>query len=130
MVFCNGGAHKYFLSSADWMPRNLDGRVEVSVPIYDTTLQTELKAFVDLQWRDNVKARILDENLENRYRRPSGAEPQEVRAQRDFYDVLRTINRPRESTSSETPPATRPTQDERDSVIPFDPTVKRGHPPL
>lgn len=129
MVFCNGGAHKYFLSSADWMPRNLDGRVEASVPIYDTSLQAELKAFLDLQWKDNVKARILDQNLENHYRRrPSGAK--EVRAQRDFYEVLQQINVPKKAPSSEPPPAKRASGDERDSVIPFDPLVKRGHPPL
>ncbi len=136
MVFCNGGAHKYFLSSADWMPRNLDGRVEVGVPIYDTSLQAELKAFLDLQWKDNVKARILDQNLENRYRRASlpgsTGSTKRIRAQDDFYELLREKHAPQTSSSGGSEPAKSSVETEESPVIRFDPSVKKrhGHPPL
>ena len=86
MVFCNGGSPKYFLSSTDWMTRNLDGRVEVTFPIYDTSIQEEIRSFLDIQWNDNVKARILDEKLDNRYRETPS--PGRIRAQVDIYELL------------------------------------------
>ncbi|NIW80666.1 MAG: polyphosphate kinase 1, partial [Calditrichae bacterium] len=66
-VFCNGGENKYYLTSADWMPRNLDNRVEVTFPIYDPSIQQEIKEFINIQWQDNVKARILNPTLDNQY---------------------------------------------------------------
>jgi len=127
MVFCNGGAPKYFLSSADWMPRNLDGRVEVGVPIYDTSLQAELRAFLDLQWKDNVKARILDQNLENRHRRTSSSEP--VRAQVAFRDVLQEKHGPKKGAPEGSHPAKREvTSDKRPVTLPFDPKKRLGQP--
>ena len=86
-VFCNDGDEKYFLSSADWMPRNFDRRVETACPIYDKDLQDELKAFLDYQWKDNTKARILDKKLKNKYK--DGAFTSSSRAQKDFYFYLR-----------------------------------------
>ncbi len=101
LVFANGGNEKIFLSSADWMTRNLDRRVEVTFPIYDPKLQKELKEFLDLQWADNVKARILDEHLSNQYRPRKG---EAVRSQSAFYELLRrrTLGEPKEAR----PPAT------------------------
>ncbi len=90
MVFSNGGSPKYFLSSTDWMTRNLDGRVEVTFPIYDATLQEEIRSFLDIQWQDNVKARLLDEKLGNTYREATS--PGKVRAQNDIYDLLMTLH--------------------------------------
>jgi polyphosphate kinase len=95
MAFCNGGAPKYFISSADWMSRNFEGRVEVGVPIYDSSLQGELRTFLELQWKDNVKARILDQHLENLYRRTSTGET--IRAQVAFYDALQQKHDPKNS---------------------------------
>lgn len=86
-VFHNDGDEKVFLSSGDWMTRNLDRRVEVTFPVYDKALQRELKALVDLQWEDNVKARLLDAELTNRYRPRKG---RALRAQQAFYDYLRS----------------------------------------
>lgn len=86
-IFCNGGKEKFFLSSADWMQRNIDFRVEVTFPIYDAELQKELKDFMDIQWAGNTKARILDESLSNTYRKPAENE-KPVRVQFDFYDYL------------------------------------------
>ncbi len=86
-VFCHGGKPKYFISSADWMTRNLDHRVEVACPIYDKAIQQELQIHLDIQWRDNIKARILNGALDNQYRQRGDSEPP-VRAQEAIYDFL------------------------------------------
>ncbi len=86
-IFCNGGHEKYFISSADWMVRNLDRRVEVAVPIYDKSIQEELKQFMEIQFADNTKARVINKELDNRYvkrRRASN----ERRAQDDLYKLF------------------------------------------
>jgi polyphosphate kinase len=67
-IFCNNGAPRYYISSGDWLPRNFDSRVEVACPIYDPQLQKELGDYFDLQWRDNVKARIWNGALDNNFR--------------------------------------------------------------
>ena len=85
-MFCNGGDEKIFISSADIMPRNLDRRVEVTCPIYDVNIKRELKTFLDIQWKDNVKARILNEPLDNQFR--PGDSFRHVRTQWDIYDFL------------------------------------------
>lgn len=85
-VFHNGGDEKVFLSSGDLMTRNLDRRVEVVFPVYDADLQRELKALLEIQWQDNVKARILSAEMTNQYRPRKG---KAVRAQMAFYDYLR-----------------------------------------
>lgn len=63
--FFNSGKENIYISSADLMSRNLDRRVEVTVPVYDPTLKKELIAFLNLQWNDNTSARILDNELTN-----------------------------------------------------------------
>jgi len=86
-IFCNNGDEKYFISSADLMSRNIDRRVEVTCPIYDKVIQKELRTFFDIQWADNVKARILNHKLDNQ-RRPVDKK-NEVRAQFKIYDNLK-----------------------------------------
>nr|WP_321497800.1 polyphosphate kinase 1 [uncultured Methanolobus sp.] len=66
-IFCNDGDEKYFISSADWMVRNLDRRVEVATPIYDMALKKELREYMDIQFADNTKARIINETQDNEY---------------------------------------------------------------
>ena len=65
MIFCNGGDERYFIGSADWMQRNLDNRVEVYTPVYDTTLQKQLKKAIEYGLKDNLKARIVDGSGKN-----------------------------------------------------------------
>jgi polyphosphate kinase len=87
-IFGNGGKERFFLSSADWMIRNLDNRVEVAVPIYDPKIRLELKTFLDIQFKDNVKARIINRNHDNKYRKALRNEAS-VRAQEEIYNFLK-----------------------------------------
>jgi polyphosphate kinase len=89
-VFCNGGQEKMYISSADWMSRNLDHRIEVACPINDKTVKEELMRFLDVQLSDNVKARIIDKKQTNPYK--EGTETS-IRSQEDFYEMLAEINR-------------------------------------
>lgn len=86
-VFHNDGDERVFISSADWMPRNLNRRLEVAVPIFDRGIQKELKEMLLLQLDDNTKARILDPELKNLYDR---SRPQKLfRAQEDYYNLIK-----------------------------------------
>jgi polyphosphate kinase len=67
MIFCNSGKEKVYISSADWMVRNLDHRVEAAVPIMNKGLRKELIEIMRIQLKDNVKARRLDAKLKNKY---------------------------------------------------------------
>jgi polyphosphate kinase len=67
IIFCNGGDELYYISSADWMTRNLDRRIEITCPIYDKDIQQELKNMIKIQLKDNVKARIINEKQDNPY---------------------------------------------------------------
>ena len=60
LIFANGGSPKYFMGSADWMPRNLVNRVEVLTPVYDDDLQRDLARTVDYGLRDTTNGRIVD----------------------------------------------------------------------
>jgi polyphosphate kinase len=88
--FYNGGKERVYISSSDLMSRNLDRRVEVAVPIYDKKIRDELLYFLNLQWKDNTAARILDNDLNN-FIKDSEAEPK-VKSQLSFYDYLRDKN--------------------------------------
>jgi polyphosphate kinase len=86
MVFCNNNDPQYYLTSADWMPRNLDRRVEVSTPVYDPELKKEIQDILDIQMQDNVKARIVNDKQDNPYRKDDN-EP--VRSQQETFKYYR-----------------------------------------
>lgn len=68
-IFCNDNNEKYYISSADWMTRNLDNRIEVASPIYDPSIQKELRDIIDFQLKDNMKARVVDQLQSNIYKK-------------------------------------------------------------
>jgi polyphosphate kinase len=87
-IFENNGAPFYYIASADLMTRNMDFRVEVACPIYDANLQSFLRDTIELQWQDNVKARILDASRSNTMRTESeGA--RRVRSQENTFALVR-----------------------------------------
>lgn len=86
-IFKNGGKEKMFISSADWMVRNLDHRVEATCPVLDERIKQELRDIIDIQLRDNVKARRLDNNLSNDYLQTNG---QKIRSQVETYNYLKS----------------------------------------
>ena len=67
-IFANGGNPKYFLGSADWMPRNLVNRIEVLTPVYDEQLQHDLERTIDYGLRDTTNARIVDGRGGNQFK--------------------------------------------------------------
>ncbi|WP_239691810.1 phospholipase D-like domain-containing protein [Hymenobacter coccineus] len=88
-VFGNGGEEKVFVSSADWMTRNLDRRVEVAFPLFDETLRAEVRQLLDFQRTDNVKARDFD----NDFIAPEPVGAPRVRAQEATYQWLKKLKR-------------------------------------
>ena len=88
-IFCNGGNPQYFISSADWMPRNFDHRIEVVCPVYDKEIQKELMDVLNIQMKDNVKSRYLGPDNLNQYR--STEDPVQHRAQFEIYDYYKEI---------------------------------------
>jgi polyphosphate kinase len=86
VIFGHGGEPLYYLTSADWMNRNLNHRVEVACPIYDPALQEEIRSFFDIQFQDNRKARIVDAEQRNHYKKKGR---RRVFAQEAFYEYLK-----------------------------------------
>ncbi len=84
-VFANEGNPKVYISSADWMTRNLDYRVEVGCPIYDEDIKQELIDTFEICWKDNLKARVFSEKQDNAYRKVKGAEYRSQFATYDYY---------------------------------------------
>lgn len=87
-VFHNNGEPLVYLSSADWMGRNLDRRVEVAFPVLDPSLREEVMDLLEIQWNDHTKARIIDATQDNSYRRTRRG-GRVGHAQRDSYLYLR-----------------------------------------
>lgn len=87
-IFNNGGKPQVFISSADWMVRNLDHRVEVGCPIFDAEIQQELTDIMNIQLAENVKGRKLDNEQSNEYVERGDKEPV-VRSQVAIYKYLR-----------------------------------------
>ncbi|MBS1920913.1 MAG: polyphosphate kinase 1 [Bacteroidetes bacterium] len=84
-VFHNKGHEKVYISSADWMVRNLDHRVEVTCPVYEETIKKEMIDILNIQLHDNVKARWLDNVLSNEY---VSSSKKKIRSQVETYNYL------------------------------------------
>ncbi|CCG53280.1 Polyphosphate kinase [Flavobacterium indicum GPTSA100-9 = DSM 17447] len=82
-IFCNDSNPEVFISSADFMTRNIDARVEVSCPIYDEEIKKNLIDSFEINWKANVKARFHSQNFENKYRKRG--EEKMFRAQQEMY---------------------------------------------
>lgn len=85
-IFHHSGEELTYLSSADWMTRNLSYRVETAFPIYNADLRKDIREYMNLQLMDNVKARILDEDLSNKYYRNGSLA---IRSQRETYYFIK-----------------------------------------
>lgn len=83
-IFCNDSDPEVFISSADFMTRNLDGRVEVTCPIYQEDIKKQLIDIFEIGWNGNVKSRIHSEKLDNKYKAIKDGEPI-YRAQNEIY---------------------------------------------
>jgi polyphosphate kinase len=86
-IFHNGGAEKIFLSSADWMVRNLTYRIETAFPVYDDRLRKQLKDLIAIQLNDNVKSRVIDLDQSNAYHKDDS--DLAIRSQLETYYYLK-----------------------------------------
>ena len=89
MVFENAGDKKVFISSADWMTRNMDNRIEVGCPIYDETLKSRIVDILELQFQDTLKGRVIDAEQTNKYVRRGNRK--KLRSQIAIYDYLKAL---------------------------------------
>jgi polyphosphate kinase len=91
-VFHNGGKEKVYISSADWMLRNIEHRVEATCPVTEEAIKGELKEILNIELHDNVKARWLNNELNNEYVRTK--EKKKTRSQVEIYHYLlkKTMN--------------------------------------
>jgi polyphosphate kinase len=87
-IFAHGGDEKTYLSSADWMHRNLFKRIECAFPIYDKTIQQEIRDIINIQLMDNCKARIIDSDYDNKFK-PRETDETIHRAQYDTYAYIK-----------------------------------------
>jgi polyphosphate kinase len=85
LIFHNGGNEKVFISSADWMVRNIDHRIEIACPILKKDIRQEITDIINIQLSDNVKARILDNQQDNIYVKASKTS---IRSQVEIYNYL------------------------------------------
>ncbi len=89
LIFCNGGDEQIYISSADLMPRNLDHRIEVTCPVFDKNIKSEIRKIFDIQWNDNVKARVFDETQSNVFVKPGKTI---IQSQIEVYKYIKGTN--------------------------------------
>ncbi len=87
LVFESDGEQKMFISSADWMTRNMDFRIEVGCPIYDPDLKQKIMDILDIQFRDTLKARVIDKEQVNKYVKRGNR--RKLRSQIETYKYLK-----------------------------------------
>lgn len=99
MIFHNNADEKVFISSADWMVRNIDHRIEAACPILEEGIRKEIKELLDIQLSDNIKARVLDNELSNQYINPRNTK--KIRSQVEIYNYLFKSEKLKIKTASE-----------------------------
>jgi len=82
-IFCNDGNNKTFISSADWMTRNLENRVEVTCPVLDRNISKRINGIFDIYWEDNIKSRLVNSSNNNDYRKNNKSK---LRSQEEVYN--------------------------------------------
>jgi polyphosphate kinase len=91
MVFENAGDTKMFISSADWMTRNMDFRIEVGCPIYDEDLKRRIMDILHIQFNDTLKARVIDKQQTNHY--VTRGNRKNLRSQTEIYRYLKAVEK-------------------------------------
>jgi polyphosphate kinase len=89
-IFHNDGVQDTYISSADWMTRNLSHRVETAFPIFDEKLKSQIHGFMEIQWNDNVKARKVEATLSNKYNSKNKAIA--IRSQFETYYMVKKMS--------------------------------------
>ena len=92
-VFHNAGEELFYISSADLMTRNIDNRIEVSAPVFDKDIQNELRDIIKIQLKDNIKARVIDEQQSNRYKKTNSEKPVRSQVELNNYYKSRSESR-------------------------------------
>lgn len=98
-IFAAGGEEKIYIGSADWMPRNLDNRIEVIAPVHDPVIREEMKRIVDAGLQDNRQGRIVDGSGENLPWPGSGDTP--FRSQEALYEHYKALEENGEETRND-----------------------------
>jgi len=88
-IFCNDGKELVYISSADWMQRNLDHRIEVSTPILDTQVKKQVLDMINIQLKGTAKSRIIDREQTNRYK--GEGKKDLLRSQIEIYNYLKKL---------------------------------------
>jgi polyphosphate kinase len=89
LIFCNNGVEQVYITSADIMPRNLDRRIEVTCPVFDKNIKAEIRNIFDIQWADNVKARVFNETQSNVFVKPG---KEKIQSQIEVYNYIKKAN--------------------------------------
>jgi polyphosphate kinase len=89
MVFENGGDRKVYISSADWMTRNMDYRIEVGCPVYDEDAKQMIIDLLEIQFKDTLKARVIDAEQTNQYVKRGNR--RKVRSQIETHQYLQQL---------------------------------------
>ena len=105
-IFANNGDEKTYITSADWMSRNLDSRSEVAVPILNTEIKKQIKDIINIQLSGNTKVRILDRLQQNLYKKAKVGE-RKIRVQDEIYSYLKKDTESYIKTLNVTKPKTK-----------------------
>jgi len=89
-IFCDGGDEKIFVSSADWMTRNLSRRIEVCFPLYDEDIKKQIRGIINIQLNDNDKVRVINKFQNNKYKKSTNSI--RVRAQYEVHEYLKSFS--------------------------------------